>query len=453
MNELPPHWRIASIADLAGPEGLTTDGDWVESKDQDPAGEVRLIQLADIGDGVFLDRSHRFLTSNKARELRCTFLQPGDVLIARMPDPLGRACVFPGVGQPAVTAVDVFVWRGDSSGADAHWLMHTINSPEIRNEIASLASGTTRQRVSGGNLKRLELPAPSLTEQRSIATKLEGLLTRSRRAQEQLVRIEKLGTRWRESVLPSAFRGEVTSDNTKTWPSVKLGNLIASVEAGKNIRCEERPPPETERGIVKVSSVTWGTFNASAAKTPPADAMLNANTLIRPGDFLISRANTLELVGACVIVPDITNSNLYLSDKVLRIRFTEPVDEWVLHFLRSREGRRQIEDLATGNQLSMRNISQAALKGIRLPLPPQSIRNTILNRLRMMLSGLTRTLAEADRAARLISRLERALLAKAGRGDLVAQAEEDVVSNGPLSQTALLNLVPETRGRRQAVGA
>ncbi|ANO14592.1 hypothetical protein BAB77_12585 [Mycobacteroides abscessus] len=99
-----------ALADLLS-DGLFVDGDWVESKDQDPDGDVRLIQLADVGDGVFRDRSSRFLTSEKAKELRCTFLEPGDVLVARMPEPLGRACIFPGVGQPAVTAVDVCIIR------------------------------------------------------------------------------------------------------------------------------------------------------------------------------------------------------------------------------------------------------------------------------------------------------------------------------------------------------
>ncbi|MFM9597551.1 hypothetical protein ACKI1O_50540, partial [Streptomyces scabiei] len=86
---------------LAGADGLVSDGDWIESKDQDPEGDVRLIQLMDIGDGEFLDKSKRYLNAEAAARLRCTFLEPGDVLIARMPDPLGRACVFPGVGQRA----------------------------------------------------------------------------------------------------------------------------------------------------------------------------------------------------------------------------------------------------------------------------------------------------------------------------------------------------------------
>src|SRR4051795_4144941 len=84
-------------------DGLFVDGDWVESKDQDPNGEVRLIQLADIGNGEFLNKSARFLTLEKARELKCIFLKSGDILIARMPDPIGRACIFPGATQPCAT--------------------------------------------------------------------------------------------------------------------------------------------------------------------------------------------------------------------------------------------------------------------------------------------------------------------------------------------------------------
>src|ERR1700733_3823983 len=74
---LPRGWRWAIIPDLIGDTGVFIDGDWVESKDQDPNGDVRLIQLADVGDGVYRDRSERFLTSAKASELGCTFLKSG----------------------------------------------------------------------------------------------------------------------------------------------------------------------------------------------------------------------------------------------------------------------------------------------------------------------------------------------------------------------------------------
>jgi type I restriction enzyme, S subunit len=57
-----PGWGEATIRELIGSGRLFVDGDWIETKDQDPNGKVRLIQLAAIGDGTLLNRSHRFLT-------------------------------------------------------------------------------------------------------------------------------------------------------------------------------------------------------------------------------------------------------------------------------------------------------------------------------------------------------------------------------------------------------
>src|SRR4051812_12508804 len=115
-------WQNKTLRDLIRDGDLLIDGDWVESKDQDPNGDVRLIQLADVGDGVYLNRSARFLTSNKAKQLKCTYLKEGDILIARMPDPIGRACIFPKETMPCVTVVDVCILRLNKKLVDTRWL-------------------------------------------------------------------------------------------------------------------------------------------------------------------------------------------------------------------------------------------------------------------------------------------------------------------------------------------
>jgi len=108
---------------------LFTDGDWIESKDQDTNGEIRLIQLADIGDGVFVDKSKRYINRETSQRLKCTYLNKHDILIARMPQPLGRACIFPfEEKQSYVTAVDVCIIRPPSN-VSAKYLMYSINSP------------------------------------------------------------------------------------------------------------------------------------------------------------------------------------------------------------------------------------------------------------------------------------------------------------------------------------
>lgn len=172
FDVVPEEWQTTTLKSAAGE--LFTDGDWVESKDQDPNGEVRLIQLADIGDGEFLNKSARFLTAEKARELRCTLLRPGDLLIARMADPIARCCLFPGLDRPAATVVDVSIVR-PSPEVDREYLSYAISAEAFRNEALGAASGTTRSRVSRSNLGGIELPLPPLGEQRRIAEVLRAV--------------------------------------------------------------------------------------------------------------------------------------------------------------------------------------------------------------------------------------------------------------------------------------
>ncbi|MDE0573740.1 restriction endonuclease subunit S [Demequina sp. B12] len=160
------------IAELAG-DGYFGDGDWVESKDQDPSGEVRLTQLADVGVGEFRDRSDRWMRQDQAARLNCTLLKPGDILIARMPSPLGRACQVPdGVGA-AATVVDVAILRSSRSDVVPRYVMHALNSHPVRKQMLAFQSGGTRQRISRTNLGKILVPLPTLHEQRRIASELD----------------------------------------------------------------------------------------------------------------------------------------------------------------------------------------------------------------------------------------------------------------------------------------
>jgi type I restriction enzyme S subunit len=174
---VPDCWSFIPLEALSAPNGIFTDGDWVESKDQDPLGNVRLVQLADVGLGEFRDRSARFMNAATAARLNCTFLERGDILIARMPDPLGRACIFPGDNKASVTVVDVAILRLGSAYFDAAFVVHAINSPQFTKNVAAKAAGTTRSRISRGNLNQLPFPFPPLAEQRRIVAKVDELMS------------------------------------------------------------------------------------------------------------------------------------------------------------------------------------------------------------------------------------------------------------------------------------
>jgi len=211
---------------LIGENGLFSDGDWVESKDQDQNGEMRLIQLADVGVGEYLDKSARFMTSEKAEKLKCTYLKEGDILIARMPDPIGRACVFPGDAKLCVTVVDVCILRPDQSFVDSNWLLHRINSPGFNHEISKWVTGTTRQRISRGNLSKISFSLPTLPEQKRIAAILDKA-DAIRRKRRQAI---QLADEFLRSVFFDIFGDPVINPNK--WKMKTLGSIAIKFSDG-----------------------------------------------------------------------------------------------------------------------------------------------------------------------------------------------------------------------------
>ena len=210
--ELPATWEETVLANLVSPKGVFSDGDWIESKDQDPEGGVRLVQLADIGEMQFLDKSRRYLTERKAHDLKCTFLQKEDLLISRLGDPLGKACMYPGNEPLAVTAVDVCILRPGNSYIEPRLIGYFLNSPQIRQSIDSQSSGTTRKRITGKKLKELPFRLPPLNEQHRIVEKIETLFARIDKGEDALREVQKLLKRYRQSILKAAVTGELTRD-------------------------------------------------------------------------------------------------------------------------------------------------------------------------------------------------------------------------------------------------
>ena len=159
-------WVETTLGEICT-DGLFADGDWVESKDQDPEGDYRLLQLADIGDGTFLNKSDRWMNREQFNRLGCTKLEVNDVLIARMPDPIGRACLFPDGLPTCATVVDVAIVRTGNETLQK-FLALLINSSDFRTEAFSLLTGTTRQRISRGNLAKIAFAIPPTEKQLEI---------------------------------------------------------------------------------------------------------------------------------------------------------------------------------------------------------------------------------------------------------------------------------------------
>ncbi len=209
------------------------------------------------------------------------------------------------------------------------------------------------------------MPLPPLDEQRRIVGLLDRAAEIRRRADAARAKAR--------AIIPALFLDTFgdPATNPKGWPVVELGDVITRITGGKNI---EAGNGTSQYRIMKVSAVTSGIFKAHEAKPAPDDHIPAEDHHVRPGDFLFSRANTSELVGAVAIADDVP-AGLLLPDKIWRIEWTPARMEprFAYSLLRSSEIRRIFAVIGSGTSGSMKNISQAKLVRVPIPLPPLPI--------------------------------------------------------------------------------
>lgn len=155
------------------------------------------------------------------------------------------------------------------------------------------------------------------------------------------------------------------------WKRLRLGDLIASVDAGVSVNGEDRPAAEGEVGVLKVSCVSSGTFLSVQNKVVLKDEIARVKTFAKADRVIVSRSNTEALVGASAYVSQ-DHPNLFLSDKLWQL---EPKDEnvvcmrWLAYWLSSDSVRSVLAKLGTGTSGSMKNISKEELLGQSIHVP------------------------------------------------------------------------------------
>ncbi len=431
MSTLPSGWRSTSVSDLIAPDGIFSDGDWVESKDQDPNGSIRLLQLADIGDGVFIDKSHRFINEEKFRLLRCTEVLEGDVLIARMPDPLGRACLAPKLKQKSVTVVDVAILRTGKHSAHPVWLMHFLNSPAIRQGIELESSGTTRKRIARGKLAKMKLPVPPLAEQKRIASKLEAVLGRVDVCLTRLDRIPALLKRFRQSVLAAATSGQLTEDwreengTNDEWLNMQVQDIAHEVfdgPFGSHLKTNDY----TTAGIrvVRLENIGWLKFFAEKETfiSPEKYQTLKRHTL-KKGDVIFSSFIS-EDVRVCLLPEAWSGKAINKSDCFcVRADTKKCTPEFLTLRLACRSTFIALAEGVHGATRPRINLGQ--LKEYSFALPPLPEQQEIVRRVEALFAFTDRIEAQLTKARTKMERLTPSILAKAFRGELVPQDPTD----------------------------
>ncbi len=434
INSAPKSWMTAKFMDVLNVQGGTQPpkSKFIsEPKDN----YIRLLQIRDFG-----AKPVPTYIPDTTKLKKCS---TDDVLIGRYGASLGRICTG---------------MEGAYNVALAKVLMPNYLSPtfvrcyllgDLFQHPLHLLSRSAQNGFNKDDLAQFNFVLPPLAEQKQIAAKLDELLAQVETLKTRLDAIPTILKRFRQSVLAAAVSGQLTEDwrqchtvSKDDWHNVKVGDIVEKIEAGKNLRCIETPPTDDECGIIKISAVTWGIYNENESKTLPKKSLFIESRRINVGDFLISRANTIELLGNPVIVHEVTK-NLMLSDKVLRLVMPESDKLYLGIFLKSHMGRKEIESRSTGNQMSMRNIGQKALLDIDIPKPGNDEQIEITRRVEQLFTFADQIEQRLKDAQSRVNQLTQSILAKAFRGELTAEWREQNPNliSGKNSAEALLEKI------------
>jgi hypothetical protein len=102
------------------------------------------------------------------------------------------------------------------------------------------------------------------------------------------------------------------------WEVQAAGRLINGIEQGWSPVAEDRQAGPDEWAVIRLSAVAKGVFRPSEHKALPPDLSPDTRYEIRDGDFLLTRANTPELVGDVCVVRNAL-PRLMLCDLVYRL--------------------------------------------------------------------------------------------------------------------------------------
>lgn len=353
-------WEERKLIDIAG---NLSDGDWIEANHIFDNGKYRIVQTGNIGIGSFLDKLQHAKYFHQADfdELKANEIFPGDILISRLSDPAGRTAIFPDLEVRAVTSVDVAIIRpADNFNSD--FLVSELNSSIILAQVDSLASGSTRKRISRKNLEGVKISIPTVEEQRKIGSFFEQLdktIDLHQSKLEELKTVKKLAM---QKIFDQEWRFKGFTD---PWEQCKLGKL------GSFIRNSIFPQKFSNDEFVEYSMPA---FDDGKRPKAVSGIMMQSGRLKISGEVLL--INKLNVRQRRIWLVENANHNAVASGEFMPFISDKVVLSFLEQLLLSDRTTRDLESISSGTSNSQKRVTPSDLLGYKIQISSSKTEQT-----------------------------------------------------------------------------
>lgn len=394
------HWPLVSLGDV-----LSEFKEYIAN----PAAQsYAKLSVRLYGKGVVLDAP---ADGSALKMKKHQLARAGQVILSEIWGKKGAIGLVPPEGDGALCTSHFFLFDINHDRVLPGWLAAIFRANYLEEQLAGGAFGTTGYAaVRPKTLLSAQIPLPPLPEQRRVVTRIEELGAQIKEARD----LRQRATGDAEALLASALRRCVQN----IVPTGTLADVLSEKPRnGWSARCDNAADGIP---VLSLAAVTGFTYRESEFKRTSLFASKEGHFWLRPGDLLITRSNTPELVGHAAIYDGGPAPCIY-PDLMMRLVVNGALAEtrFAWYWLQSTSAREFVVRNAKGTSPSMKKISQGTVMAIPFPvsLSPGEQRRIVaeLDKLRDELATLKSL--QAETAAELDALLP-SVTDKAFKGEL-----------------------------------
>jgi type I restriction enzyme, S subunit len=364
VSGLPHGWTTPSLREIAS---LITDGDHNPPKRTTEG--IPHLTARNVRNGRFVLDGCTFISQENFRRTSARYTPtPGDVIVTCV-GTLGETAIVPeGLSFSADRNLAAIRPRAVILSS---FLKAMLDSPRLQKELRSGSGSTAQPHLYLGKLRELSIPLPPLSEQQQIVDAVEEQFSRLDSGVGTIERASRNIERMRAAI----YEATVARSTDNKFIHTRLGDLLR--EPLRNGHSAKADPHGTVP-IFTLTAVTYGDFGIHNIKMTAADPRRVRNLWIQPGDLLIERSNTRELVGTACLYRGSPHPAVF-PDLVIRIRVDDRVmPEYVELILKSPGSRRYFQQRARGISGTMPKIDQQIIQDMPFTLPPLEMQAKIV---------------------------------------------------------------------------
>lgn len=289
--------------------------------------------------------------------------EAGDILFAKMQG-TRKTLLLDSETEKNIYSTGFYAVRANPEVITTECLYYLIDSELFLAQKDKNCSGATQKAITNGGMAKIEISVPPLSEQGILVDKLKHLT--------QLIADKKKQLNLFDEIIKSRFI-EMFGDpklNPRKWDMVTIGDIATDVRYGTS-------RPATEGGkypYLRMNNLTYeGHLDLTDLKHIDIPDNEIEKCVVRNGDVLLNRTNSVELVGkTCVYNLD---SDMIIAGYIIRVRIDDRVLPVILSsYLNSTVMKEQLRSMAKG-AVNQANINAQELRSISIYLPPITLQH------------------------------------------------------------------------------